>query len=143
MTSWLIISSRQNFEITASFGWTVQGFKRRHRKKVVEMMPGDRMFYYITGEQKLAAEVKITSGIREERQPLWVNLGKDPDEVYPWRISIEAGRILPTVEWIPLEPLIPDLRYFRKWPEKHWRLGLQGQLHRLFDQDGDFLQQFF
>lgn len=140
MTTWLIISSTQNFEITAQQGWSIQGFKRRHRKKVVEMMPGDEMFYYIMGEQKLAARVRITSGIEEAADFIWVNLGKDPTENYPWRVGIAPVKILSSAQWPPIEPIIPSLRYFRKWPEKHWRLGLQGQLHRLFDEDGEVLK---
>jgi hypothetical protein len=101
------------------------------------------MFYYITGDQKLAAQVSITSGIEEADDFIWVNLGKDPEENYPWRVGIELETCLAEPSWLPLEPLVPKLRYFRKWPAKHWRLGLQGQLHRLFDEDGEVLDRKF
>ena len=65
MSGWLIISSRQNLEITANLGFTQQGLKKRHRKKALQIEPNDLFFYYITGEQKLAAMVNIHSFVTE------------------------------------------------------------------------------
>jgi len=61
MTGWLLISSKQNFEITSSHDFSKQGVKKRHRKKAHEIEQGDYFFYYITGEQKLAGAVKVES----------------------------------------------------------------------------------
>gem|GEM_PF-328884 len=141
MAGWLIISSKQNFEITRDLGWTIQGLKNRHRKKALLIEPGDQLFYYITGIQKLAGSVTIKSFVMEGQDKIWVNLGKDPNEVYPWRFEISPHTILPESLWLPMEAFSKRLLHFRKWPEKNWRLGLQGQIHGLRDEDTTTLSQ--
>lgn len=135
MTGWLIISSEQNFEITANLGFKQQGLKSRHRKKALEIAPDDIFFYYITGIQKLAGMTRVQSFVEEGSGKVWVNLGKDPNEQYPWRFEMEPLIILDKEQWIDMETFSSTLLHFRKWPEKHWRLGLQGQVHPLREED--------
>ncbi|MBC8193632.1 MAG: EVE domain-containing protein [Candidatus Marinimicrobia bacterium] len=135
MSGWLIISSKQNLEITSSLNFSQQGLKKRHRKKALEIEPGDYFFYYITGEQKLAAVVKIDSFVTEASDKIWVNLGKDPEECYPWRFQISPHTILGEQRWLNMSDFSDKLLHFKKWPAKNWRLGLQGQIHALRDED--------
>lgn len=143
MAGWLIISSKQNLEITAGLDFTQQGLKKRHRKKASEIEPGDHFFYYITGEQKLAAVTKIRSFVREATDKIWVNLGKDPEECYPWRFDMTPHIILEEDKWMPMIDFSDQLLHFRKWPAKNWRLGLQGQIHALRQEDTQFLLETF
>ena len=135
MTAWLIVSSKQNFEITAGLNFSLQGLKKRHRKKALEIQPGDVFFYYITGNQQLAGMTRIQSPVEIGDDFIWVNLGKDPSECYPWRFEMQPEIILPTPAWIPMSEFAEKLLHFRKWPAKNWRLGLQGQIHRLRPED--------
>jgi predicted RNA-binding protein len=139
MSGWLIISSRQNFEITSALNYSQQGLKKRHRKKAFEIEPGDYLFYYITGEQKLAAVVKVTSFVSQASDRIWVNLGKDPDECYPWRFKISPHIILQEERWLNMSDFSDILLHFKKWPAKNWRLGLQGQIHALREEDTQLL----
>ena len=123
MSGWLIISSKQNLEITANLRFSQQGLKKRHRKKALQVEPGDLLFYYITGEQKLAAMVRVDSFVSEGNDKIWVNLGKDPAECYPWRFVISPQIILKEGSWMPMVDFSRTLLHFRKWPEKNWRLG--------------------
>ncbi|MBT3252632.1 MAG: EVE domain-containing protein [Candidatus Marinimicrobia bacterium] len=141
MPGWLIISSKQNLEITSNLNFSQQGLKKRHRKKAHEIEPGDYFFYYITGEQKLAAVVRIDSFVTEASDKIWVNLGKDPEECYPWRFQISPLLILDESHWLNMSEFSDKLLHFRKWPAKNWRLGLQGQIHALRDEDTQLLLQ--
>jgi len=143
MPGWLIISSRQNLDITAQRNYTMQGLKRRHRKKAGEVEPGDYFFYYITGEQKLAAVVQVDSFVSEGNDKIWVNLGKDPEECYPWRFKISPHVILKEQDWMSMVTFSDQLLHFRKWPAKNWRLGLQGQIHGLREEDTELLLKRF
>jgi len=118
-----------------------QGLKQRHRRKARQIEPGDYFFYYITGIQKLAAMVIVKSFVTEAGNKIWVNLGKDPDECYPWRFELEPRVILDKTAWIPMEHFSKKLLHFRKWPEKNWRLGLQGQIHALRAEDSLLLKR--
>ena len=141
MSGWLIISSKQNLEITSRLKFTLQGLKKRHRKKAHEIEPGDYFFYYITGEQKLAAVVRVASFVTEASDKIWVNLGKDPEECYPWKFEISPYIILNEGKWMSMSDFSDKLLHFRKWPAKNWRLGLQGQIHALRDEDTQLLLQ--
>src|SRR5207302_4214508 len=46
---WMIVSSPDNFKKTREHGFSIQGLKSRHRRRVESMRPGDRMLYYVTG----------------------------------------------------------------------------------------------
>ena len=143
MAGWLLISSKQNFDITANLAFARQGLKKRHRKKGLLVEPDDHFFYYITGIQKLAGVVDVKSFVEEAGDKIWVNLGKDPNECYPWRFKIAPRIILPQDQWIPMVNFSKQLLHFRKWPEKNWRLGLQGQIHSLRNEDTEILLNAF
>ena len=69
------------------------------------------------------------------------NLGKDPEECYPWRFQISPLLILDESHWLNMSEFSDKLLHFRKWPAKNWRLGLQGQIHALRDEDTQLLLQ--
>ena len=143
MAGWLIISSEQNFDITSNLGFIKQGLKKRHRKKALQIELGDIFFFYITGIQRLAGMVRIESFVTEAEDKVWVNLGKNPDECYPWRFDITPLIILEKTSWMLMEDFSRRLLHFRKWPEKNWRLGLQGQIHALREEDTQVMKQAF
>ena len=83
----------------------------------------------------MAAVVKIDSFVTEASDKIWVNLGKDPEECYPWRFQISPHTILGEQRWLNMSDFSDKLLHFKKWPAKNWRLGLQGQIHALRDED--------
>ena len=49
VSSWMVVGSPDNFARTRDLGFSVQGFKSRQRKKVLEQMqPGDNLVYYVS-----------------------------------------------------------------------------------------------
>ena len=84
---------------------------------------------------------RIGSFVEEGTDKIWVNLGKDPKEHYPWRFEMEPVVILEKDNWLDMEDFSTKLLHFRKWPEKHWRLGLQGQVHPLREEDTQTLKE--
>ena len=45
----MVVGSPDNFGRTRELGFSVQGFKTRQRKKVLEQMrPGDNLVYYVS-----------------------------------------------------------------------------------------------
>ena len=58
VSNWAI-SSPENFRKTREHGFTIQGLKTRHRRRVESMRVGDRLLYYVTGRMGFAATVTI------------------------------------------------------------------------------------
>lgn len=127
--AWLIVTSAENFESTKAMGFTVQGVKAKHGKKAQTLQPGDKLVYYVTGRQVFAAIATVTSTCFEDTTPLWRCLSKPSTETYPWRVNIQADVVLPLDHAVPVVPIYQHLTYLTKWPDAHWRLGFQGNLH--------------
>ena len=126
---WMIVSSPDNFRKTRELGYTIQGLKSRHRRRVETMRVGDRLLYYVTGRMAFAATVTVASPMYEDHTPLWRSARRDED--YPWRVHIRPDIILDDVDWIPAKELAYRLDYVRKWPPEHWTLAFQGHIHAL------------
>jgi predicted RNA-binding protein len=126
---WMIVSSPDNFRKTRELGYTIQGLKSRHRRRVETMRVGDRLLYYITGRMAFAATVTVASPMYEDHTPIWRSARRDED--YPWRVHIRQDVILEDVDWIPAKDLAYRLDYVRKWPPEHWTLAFQGHIHAL------------
>ena len=126
---WMIVSSPDNFRKTRDLGYTIQGLKSRHRRRVETMRVGDRVLYYITGRMAFAATVTVASPMYEDHTPIWRSARRDED--YPWRVHIRQDVVLEDVDWIPAKELAYRLDYVRKWPPEHWTLAFQGHIHAL------------
>ena len=126
---WMIVSSPDNFRKTRELGYTIQGLKSRHRRRVETMRVGDRLLYYITGRMAFAATVTVASPMYEDHTPIWRSARRDED--YPWRVHIRQDVVLEDVDWIPAKELAYRLDYVRKWPPEHWTLAFQGHIHAL------------
>jgi predicted RNA-binding protein with PUA-like domain len=138
---WILVGSAENLEATQAHGFTVQGFKSRHRKKAEAMRPGDRLVYYVTGVQGFAAIARVTSDAFEDHTPIWKS--KDPKkaaEDYPWRVQIEPEIALPPGVYLSAEDIALQLHHVQKWPKDHWRLAFQGQLHRIDEHDYELIR---
>lgn len=126
---WMIVSSPDNLRKTREHGFTIQGLKTRHRRRVESMKVGDRVLYYVTGRMAFAATVTVTSPMYEDHTPIWRSARRDED--YPWRVHINPDIVLEEMDWVPAKELAYRLDYVRKWPPEHWTLAFQGHIHAL------------
>jgi len=126
---WMIVSSPENFRKTRDLGFTIQGLKSRHRRRVETMKVGDRVLYYVTGRAAFAATVTVASPMYEDHTPIWRTSRRDED--YPWRVHVRLDIALDEADWIPAKELAYRLDYVRKWPPEHWTLAFQGHIHAL------------
>ena len=134
----MVVGSPDNFGRTRERGFSVQGFKSRQRRKVLEQMqPGDNLVYYVSKAQAFGATATIQSDGYEDHEVIWES---KPGEDYPWRVQIAPDVVLDESDWIPSEAIGPGLEYVKKWPAEHWKLAFQGNLHRIPDEDFETLR---
>src|SRR5207249_7481336 len=126
---WMIVSSPDNFRKTREHGFSIQGLKSRHRRRVETMRVGDRLLYYIPGRMGFAATVTVASPMYEDHTPIWRSARRDED--YPWRVHIRQDIVLDESDWVAAKGVAYRLDYVRKWPPEHWTLALQGHIHAL------------
>ena len=126
---WMVVSSPDNLRKTREHGWSIQGLKSRHRRRVETMRVGDRILYYVTGRMGFAATVTVASPMYEDHTPIWRSARREED--YPWRVHIRPDIVLDEADWVPAKEIAYRLDYVRKWPPEHWTLAFQGHIHML------------
>ena len=139
MSAWLVTGSPENFSRTRDLGFSVQGFKSRQRRKVLEQMrPGDGLVYYLSGVQVFGGTAIIESEGFEDHELIWRS---KPGEDYPYRVKISPDVMLDEEQWVPSAAVAPGLAYVQKWPAEHWKLAFQGNLRQIPDEDYAALRQ--
>jgi hypothetical protein len=139
-TNWIVVGSIDNFAATRALGFSVQGFKSRHRKKAETMRPGDRLIWYVTGVKAFGGYATLASAYFEDHTPIWKS--KDPKrdaEDYPFRVNIAPVVTLSEPDFVPAEPIARRMSYVSKWPAANWTLAFQGNLHKIDDDDFELI----
>jgi hypothetical protein len=136
---WIVVCSPEVFAKTRELGFTRHGFKSTRRGMTAKMAPGDMLAFYITGRKQFAGIARVKSGMVEEHTRIWES-PKKPDEMYPFRVEIEAVEMPPEAAWIDAEPYHDRFTWTRKWPRANWALAYQGNLHEVPEEDFELLR---
>ena len=131
---WMIASDSENFDRTVRQGLTVLGLRSRHRKKAERMLPGDRVLFFVRGEDAFAATATVDSPYFEDHAPIWVS-GETRADDFPWRVRLRPNLLLEREEFVDAHQIAPRLLYVRRWAPEQWPLAFQGQVHLLSAQD--------
>ena len=130
---WMVTCNEENFNITRSMGFTIQGLKSEYRRKVQRVETDDRVLYYVLGIRRFAATATVTVPYEEVDTGIWHNEGSAS---WPYRIDIKPEVVLDEAQYIPAGLLAHRLDYIRRWPPENWYMAFQGNLHLL--PKGDF-----
>lgn len=137
-TTWILTASVDNHLASEARDFSVIGIKERHRKRAMEMEPGDLLVSYLTKAMVFASAVRITGDLFEDRERIWPGQPDNPD-IYPWRFPTEPVVVLPRDAWIPAESVQAELEHVQTWPPEHWKLAFQGQLRKVSAHDSELL----
>lgn len=132
-TYWMLVSSEENFERSRARGFDIAGMKSRHRKKAERVQPGDKLVFYLTKVQAFGGCAEVTSIFFESDEPVWE--GGKKQEIYPFRFEVRPEVACEPGDFLAVEPIRGKLKYLKKWPEEHWRLAFQGNVHSLPEED--------
>jgi predicted RNA-binding protein len=136
--TWVLTGSLANFRVTRKHGFSVIGAKEGRRRMAEQIVPGDRIVFYVTGLQAFGGIVRVTGEMYEDRSRIWPGKPSKPDP-YPWRFETEPEAVLEEDEFVPAVDLAAELEHVRKWPAEHWQLAFQGQLRAVSDADARLL----
>jgi hypothetical protein len=62
-------------------------------------------------------------------------------DVLPHRFPVRIETAAEPGEYVPAAELVAAMRHTKKWPEAHWRLAFQGNVHRLPAEDYALIRQ--
>lgn len=137
-TTWVLTASVDNHRATEATGFSVIGIKERHRKRAMDIEPGDVLVLYLTKAMAFAGAIRVTGDLFEDRTKIWPGQPRNPD-AYPWRFPTEPLVTLPEDAWIDARSLRTELEHVQKWPAEHWTLAFQGQLRTVSEHDAGLL----
>jgi hypothetical protein len=138
--TWVLTGSVENFRATRERGFRLIGAKEGRRRMAEQIEAGDLIAFYVTGLQAFGGIVRVTSGMYEDRTPVWPGKPGKRD-AYPWRFGTEPVVALAEDQFVPAEEPAGELEHVRKWPAEHWQLAFQGQLRVVPDADGRLLER--
>jgi hypothetical protein len=124
----MIVSNPVNFGITRDLGFTTQGLKAQHRRKIQRIESGDRVLFYVSGARQFTATATATSSYVEDDTETWEREGRAD---WPYRIQIKPEVVLDAHQYIDANMLAPRLDYVKRWPPENWYMAFQGNLHLL------------
>jgi hypothetical protein len=125
---WMIVSNPENFQITKELGFTKQGLKSQHRRKIQRIESGDRVLFYVSGARRFTGTATATSSYFEGETRVWE---KEGSADWPFQIQIKPEVILEEQQYINANLLAPRLDYVKRWPPENWYMAFQGNLHLL------------
>jgi hypothetical protein len=138
--TWVLTGSPENFAATAERDFRLIGMKEGRRRMAEQVEPGDRIVFYLTKVKELAAIVRVTGEMFEDRTPVWPGKPGKVDP-YPWRFETEPELVLDEADRVPAEELVGELEHIAKWPAEHWTLAFQGQLRTVSDADAEVIER--
>ncbi|MBI4338918.1 MAG: EVE domain-containing protein [Chloroflexi bacterium] len=137
---WMLVITPENFAVTRSLGYTVQGFTALSRKKAERMEAGDRLLYYLSGAQQFAATATVASTIFEEHTPLWRYHKEGEDFAY--RIQIKPEVVLDDpASFLDAREIGPRMEYVKRWVPETWPLAFVGELHLIPRKDFSLVEE--
>ncbi|MEX2080596.1 MAG: EVE domain-containing protein [Dehalococcoidia bacterium] len=137
---WIVVGGPEIYATTRDMGFVRHGFKSTRRNMANSIAPGDMLAFYITGKKQFAATARVTGSVVEDHTRIWQS-SKKPNELYPYRVTIEPATIVDESGWLDAEPYHDRFEWTRKWPRQHWTLAYQGNLHEIPKDDFELLQK--
>lgn len=133
---WLSCLSEENFEIGKKIDFSIDGYKEREFKKVLEVEPGDKFVYYVKGWGFGAICVAKTR-IFIDFKRIW------KDDIYPCRFERECQLYLPKEKMLKAKEIISKLSFVSEKLKKsrYWGLAFRGSLRQIPYEDFALIEQ--
>ncbi len=139
-TYWIVVGSRENFQIATARKFDLFGFKSTRRRESGEMRPGDKLVFYLTGIKKFGGIASVTSAAFEDHKKIFQS-EKKPGEDYPFRVKTKAEIVLDESQQLDVPDYVPRLEFTRKGATKSWALFFQGNLHKISETDYKLIEK--
>ncbi len=130
---WMVVQTRENFEISRRMGFTVHGLRKKQRRRADRMRPEDKVLFYISDLRKWAVVATITSRYFEDRSSVWVPSPRG--ERFPFRVSLRPDIMLDEESFVDGLQLGPRLEYVKRWAPEDWPLAFVDTLHLIPQRD--------
>ena len=137
MKYWLLVTHPANFEIMKAKN--IAAMKAKRKSFAEQVRPADKVVFYLTKIGKFGGVAEFTSRTKEDKTKIFTE--EKPGEVHPWRFDVKFEVKLDEKDYVPSEDFKDKLKYLKKWPAKYWKLGFQGNVHEIQEEDYEALKK--
>lgn len=137
MKYWLLVTHPNNFEIMKAKN--IAAMKAKRKSFADQVRPGDKVVFYLTKIGKFGGIAEFTSKTREDKTKIFTE--EKPGETHSWRFDVKFEVKLAEIDYVPSEEFKDKLIYLKKWPAKYWKLGFQGNVHEIPEEDYKTLKE--
>jgi len=113
---WLCILTPENYEVVKKE--LVWGVTSRHKNKIMQVEPGDKLVMYVIREKKIKGIYETASKPYEDEKKIFHG------GIYPYRVKLKL--IKESEEGIDIKELVPELELFKRKDAK-WAGVLRGR----------------
>ncbi len=138
MTCWLINTTRENYDITETRGFDLMGIDASNSRKASQMVPGDRIVFYVRDDRSFAATATVAAKVFHNDSPIWKHHTKR--EKFQNRVPIEPDVVAGDENWIDALQVGPTMEYVKRWPPEMWELAFFGMVHIISKRDFELLE---
>ena len=135
MQAWIVVGSPDNFEALRERGFDLCAFKASRLKQSGEMLPGDRLVFYLTGVVQFGGVVEVTSEMFEDDSDIGLHSEGKPGEEFPFRVRTKPVVIPPPGDYVEVREITELLDKTRKAGPKKLGMVFRGNLHRITEGD--------
>ena len=135
MKYWILVTHPTNFELMKQKN--IAAMKAKRKSFALQVEPGDKVVFYLTKIGKFGGVAEFTTRARNENSKIFTE--EKPGEVHPWRFDVKFEKKLSPGDYKDSENFKDKLQYLKKWPEKYWKLGFQGNVHEIGREDYETL----
>lgn len=130
---WMVMTSPENFAVSRTNGFKVDGFKDNIQgRRVYRMKPGDLIVYYINKIYKFGGITEVTGEpYRDDKNRIWV----EADEIWPLRIPLRLHTVLDDEQLVDVRRMIPKLSFIKGSLGANWGLAFQGSIRTIPEDD--------
>ena len=135
---WMVVTSPENFAVSRSIRYPVDGFKdNKQGRRVYGMKPGDRIVYYVNRIHKFGAITEVIGEpYRDDETRIWIEV----DEMWPLRIPIKPEVILDDEQLVDVRRLVPKLSFVtERIGTANWGLAFQGSIRTIPEEDFELI----
>jgi predicted RNA-binding protein len=129
---WLDLFTASTWKEFKEAGGTISGFRKRMRKMVQKIEPGDYLLCYLTGVSRFIGVLEVTSKAFEDNTPIW------KDEDFPMRLNVKILSELTPETAIPVSNFKNSLNIFKNLSSKRaWTGHFRSSPTKYSQQDGE------
>lgn len=140
----ILVTHPDNFKIMKAKNIAAMKAKRKSFADRVDI--GDKVVFYLTKIGKFGGVAEFKSKVKKDWSEIFPvakpsSAKATEGDAHPWRFDVKFEVKLEEKDYVSAENFKDKLKYLKKWPAKYWKLGFQGNVHEISEEDYETIKK--